>query len=90
MERLNTATDNINRYEVELEVRGSIPFRFCLLLFLKDISISKQEAKAEFKRILSESEVRIRQAAHKLGNSIDAAKPYYESRIYANQVSFMK
>lgn len=49
----------------------------------------KQEAKCEFKRILAESVVRIKQSAHKLGNSIEAAKPYYESRIYAAQVSIM-
>ncbi|XP_011212597.2 SH3 domain-binding protein 5 isoform X1 [Bactrocera dorsalis] len=64
LEKLNTATDNINKYEVELD-----------------------EAKCDFKRILAESEVRIKQAAHKLGNSIEAAKPYYESRIYAAQLA---
>ncbi|XP_054730507.1 SH3 domain-binding protein 5-like isoform X2 [Anastrepha obliqua] len=64
LEKLNTATDNINKYEVELD-----------------------EAKCDFKRILAESDVRIKQAAHKLGNSIEAAKPYYESRIYAAQLA---
>ncbi|XP_017964148.1 homeotic protein female sterile isoform X2 [Drosophila navojoa] len=64
LEKLNTATDNINKYEVELD-----------------------EAKCEFKRLLAESVVRIKAAAHKLGNSIDAAKPYYESRIYAAQLA---
>ncbi|XP_023302447.2 uncharacterized protein LOC111684497 isoform X2 [Lucilia cuprina] len=64
LEKLNTATDNINKYEVELD-----------------------EAKCEFKRILAESVVRIKQSAHKLGNSIEAAKPYYESRIYAAQLA---
>ncbi|XP_017111655.1 keratin, type I cytoskeletal 9 isoform X2 [Drosophila elegans] len=64
LEKLNTATDNINRYEVELD-----------------------ESKCEFKRLLAESVVRIKAAAHKLGNSIDAAKPYYESRIYAAQLA---
>ncbi|KMZ09750.1 SH3 domain-binding protein 5 isoform X2 [Drosophila simulans] len=64
LEKLNSATDNINRYEVELD-----------------------EAKCEFKRLLAESVVRIKGAAHKLGNSIDAAKPYYESRIYAAQLA---
>ncbi|XP_033170564.1 SH3 domain-binding protein 5 isoform X2 [Drosophila mauritiana] len=64
LEKLNSATDNINRYEVELD-----------------------EAKCEFKRLLAESVVRIKAAAHKLGNSIDAAKPYYESRIYAAQLA---
>lgn len=46
-----------------------------------------QESKCEFKRLLAESVVRIKAAAHKLGNSIDAAKPYYESRIYAAQLA---
>ncbi|XP_037937559.1 uncharacterized protein LOC119671116 isoform X3 [Teleopsis dalmanni] len=64
LEKLNTATDNINKFEVELD-----------------------DAKSEFKRLLAESVVRIKQAAHKLGNSIEAAKPYYESRIYAAQLS---
>ncbi|EDX17916.1 GD15836 [Drosophila simulans] len=64
LEKLNSATDNINRYEVELD-----------------------EAKCEFKRLLAESVVRIKGAAHKLGNSIDAAKPYSESRIYAAQLA---
>ncbi|KAH8293370.1 hypothetical protein KR044_011132 [Drosophila immigrans] len=64
LEKLNTATDNINKYEVELD-----------------------ESKCEFKRLLAESVVRIKAAAHKLGNSIDAAKPYYESRIYAAQLA---
>ncbi|KPU74596.1 uncharacterized protein Dana_GF21571, isoform B [Drosophila ananassae] len=64
LEKLNSATDNINRYEVELD-----------------------EAKCEFKRLLAESVVRIKASAHKLGNSIDAAKPYYESRIYAAQLA---
>ncbi|XP_030386598.1 uncharacterized protein LOC115633309 isoform X2 [Scaptodrosophila lebanonensis] len=64
LEKLNTATDNINKYEVELD-----------------------EAKCEFKRLLAESVARIKTAAHKLGNSIDAAKPYYESRIYAAQLA---
>lgn len=46
-----------------------------------------KEAKCEFKRLLAESVVRIKASAHKLGNSIDAAKPYYESRIYAAQLA---
>lgn len=48
---------------------------------------TSQESKCEFKRLLAESVVRIKAAAHKLGNSIDAAKPYYESRIYAAQLA---
>jgi len=54
---------------------------------IQSIPPGKQEAKCEFKRLLAESVVRIKAAAHKLGNSIDAAKPYYESRIYAAQLA---
>ncbi|XP_055844798.1 guanine nucleotide exchange factor rei-2 isoform X2 [Episyrphus balteatus] len=64
LEKLNSATDNINKYEVELE-----------------------EAKCEFKKLLAESVERIKQSAHKLSNSIQTAKPYYEARLYATQLS---
>lgn len=64
LEKLNSATDNINKYEVELE-----------------------EAKCEFKKLLAESVERIKQSAHKLSNSIQTAKPYYEARLYASQLS---
>lgn len=64
LEKLNSATDNINKYEVELE-----------------------EAKCEFKKLLAESVERIKQSAHKLHNSIQTAKPYYEARLYATQLS---
>lgn len=30
---------------------------------------------------------RIKKAAHKLGNSIQTAKPYYEARLYASQLA---
>lgn len=64
LEKLNTATDNINKFEVELD-----------------------EAKCDFKKFLAESVEKIKQSAHKLGNSIEAAKPYYEARLYAAQLS---
>lgn len=63
LEKLNSATDNINKYEVELD-----------------------DAKCEFKKLLAESVEKIKQSAHKLGNSIEAAKPYYEARLYAAQL----
>lgn len=37
--------------------------------------------------MLSESLITIKQAAHKLGNAIESAKPYYEARLYAAQVA---
>lgn len=46
-----------------------------------------QDAKAEFHRLLGESVERIKRSAHKLGNSIAAAKPYYEARLYASQLA---
>ncbi|XP_055585755.1 uncharacterized protein LOC129738556 [Uranotaenia lowii] len=64
LERLNEATDNINKYEVELE-----------------------EAKTEFREILKESAEKIKAIAKKLGNSIETAKPYYEARLYASQLT---
>lgn len=45
-----------------------------------------QEAKGDFKQLLLESVEKIKHAAHKLSNSIQTAKPYYEARLYAAQV----
>ncbi|XP_055684799.1 SH3 domain-binding protein 5 isoform X2 [Lutzomyia longipalpis] len=64
LEKLNSATDDINKFEVELD-----------------------EAKSEFRRLLAESVEKIKQSAHKLGNSIETAKPYYEARLYASQLA---
>uniref|UniRef100_A0A1B0CQ22 Uncharacterized protein n=1 Tax=Lutzomyia longipalpis TaxID=7200 RepID=A0A1B0CQ22_LUTLO len=64
LEKLNSATDDINKFEVELD-----------------------EAKSEFRRLLTESVEKIKQSAHKLGNSIETAKPYYEARLYASQLA---
>lgn len=46
-----------------------------------------QEAKTDFKQLLVDSVDRIKQAAHKLNNSIQTAKPYYEARLYAGQLA---
>lgn len=46
-----------------------------------------QEAKTDFRELLKESIEKIKAVAKKLGNSIDSAKPYYEARLYASQVS---
>ncbi|XP_052899908.1 uncharacterized protein LOC128306426 isoform X2 [Anopheles moucheti] len=64
LEKLNEATDNINKYEVDLD-----------------------EAKNEFRELLRESAEKIKAVAKKVGNSIDAAKPYYEARLYASQLA---
>ncbi|XP_037047589.1 SH3 domain-binding protein 5 isoform X2 [Bradysia coprophila] len=63
LEKLNSATDNINKFEVELD-----------------------EAKSDFRLLLVESVEKIKQSAHKLTNSIQTAKPYYEARLYAAQL----
>lgn len=49
-------------------------------------TLNKKDAKYEFKQLLVESVDRIKQAGHKLSNSIQTAKPYYEARLYAGQV----
>ncbi|XP_055390049.1 putative uncharacterized protein DDB_G0282133 isoform X2 [Condylostylus longicornis] len=64
LEKLNTATDDINRLEVQIE-----------------------EAKCDFKKLLATSVEKIKQSAHKLGNAIEAARPYYEARLYVTQLS---
>ncbi|XP_053678177.1 uncharacterized protein LOC128728573 [Anopheles nili] len=64
LEKLNEATDNINKFEVDLD-----------------------EAKNEFRELLRESAEKIKAVAKKVGNSIDAAKPYYEARLYASQLA---
>ncbi|XP_058443654.1 uncharacterized protein LOC131425629 isoform X1 [Malaya genurostris] len=64
LEKLNEATDYINKYEVELD-----------------------EARNEFREILKESMEKIKAVAKKLGNSIETAKPYYEARLYAAQLT---
>ncbi len=48
-----------------------------------------QEAKSEFKMLLVESVDKIKQSAHKLTNSIQTSKPYYEARLYAAQVNLI-
>lgn len=47
----------------------------------------QQEAKKEFKSILSESVDKIRHSAFKLEHSIQTAKPYYEARVFASQLA---
>lgn len=46
-----------------------------------------QEAKKEFKSILSETVDKIRHSAFKLEHSIQTAKPYYEARVFASQMT---
>lgn len=46
-----------------------------------------QEAKSDFRQLLIESLDRIKQSSHKLSNSIQTAKPYYEARLYAAQLT---
>ncbi|XP_055929058.1 SH3 domain-binding protein 5-like isoform X3 [Argiope bruennichi] len=63
LERLNTATDAINKLEIELD-----------------------EARANFRLLLSESSVRVNQLANKLGACVEKARPYYEARMHAKQL----
>uniref|UniRef100_A0A182N1D1 SH3 domain-binding protein 5-like n=1 Tax=Anopheles dirus TaxID=7168 RepID=A0A182N1D1_9DIPT len=85
LEKLNEATDNINKHEVDLDVSKQPAKRVC-----RDRSQHRshlQEAKNEFRELLRESAEKIKAVAKKVGNSIDAAKPYYEARLYASQLA---
>ena len=46
-----------------------------------------QEARAEFRQLLCDSSVRINALAKKLGSCVEKARPYYEARIKAKEVS---
>ncbi|XP_035220157.1 SH3 domain-binding protein 5-like isoform X5 [Stegodyphus dumicola] len=63
LERLNTATDLINKFEIELD-----------------------EARSNFRLLLSESSLRVNQLAKKLGSCVEKARPYYEARMHAKQL----
>lgn len=63
LERLNTATDLINRLEIELD-----------------------EARSNFRLLLSESSQKINQLTTKLGSCIEKARPYYDARIRAKEI----
>lgn len=45
-----------------------------------------QDARANFRLLLTESSQRINQIAAKLGNCIDRARPYYEARMRAKEL----
>uniref|UniRef100_A0A336MXU6 CSON008152 protein n=1 Tax=Culicoides sonorensis TaxID=179676 RepID=A0A336MXU6_CULSO len=64
LERLNSATETINQYEIQVD-----------------------EARREFHVLLKESIEKIKQSAAKIGNAIETAKPYYEARLYCNQIT---
>ncbi|XP_075749602.1 uncharacterized protein LOC119184930 isoform X2 [Rhipicephalus microplus] len=63
LERLNTATELINKLEIELD-----------------------EARSNFRLLLSESSQKINQLAKKLGNHVEKARPYYEARMKAKEL----
>lgn len=63
LERLNTATDLINKLEIELD-----------------------EARSNFRLLLSESSQKINQLAKKLGSHVEKARPYYEARMRVKEL----
>ncbi|KAL3219056.1 hypothetical protein MRX96_050564 [Rhipicephalus microplus] len=63
LERLNTATELINKLEIELD-----------------------EARSNFRLLLSESSQKINQLAKKLGSHVEKARPYYEARMKAKEL----
>ncbi|KAH8410884.1 hypothetical protein KR222_006759 [Zaprionus bogoriensis] len=65
LENLNSATDEINKLEIELEASLQSTFEF--------------EANSTFRILLNESTRRLKLSSKKLGNCIEKARPYYES-----------
>nr|XP_050034226.1 SH3 domain-binding protein 5-like isoform X1 [Dermacentor andersoni] len=63
LERLNTATELINKLEIELD-----------------------EARSNFRLLLSESSQKINQLARKLGSHVEKARPYYEARMKVKEL----
>lgn len=63
LERLNTATELINKLEIELD-----------------------EARSNFRLLLSESSQKINQLAKKLGSHVEKARPYYEARMKVKEL----
>ncbi|XP_064472148.1 uncharacterized protein LOC135386268 isoform X1 [Ornithodoros turicata] len=63
LERLNTATDLINKLEIELD-----------------------EARSNFRLLLTESSQKINQLAKKLGSHVDKARPYYDARMRVKEL----
>lgn len=76
LESLNTATDNINTIEIELEVSTNV-FNDKSINLIK-LSI-KQEATSTFRILLNESTRRLKLLTKKLGSCIEKARPYYEA-----------
>jgi len=46
-----------------------------------------QEARAEFRRLLCETTVQVDALGKKLGSCVERARPYYEARMRAKEVS---
>lgn len=89
---MNEATDYINKYEVELDVSYLLSIVFAFKYQRNHLMYHYnplQEARNEFRELLKESMEKIKLVAKKLGNSIETAKPYYEARLYASQVSII-
>ncbi|CAL1277361.1 unnamed protein product [Larinioides sclopetarius] len=54
---------------------------------INKLEIELDEARANFRLLLSESSVRVNQLANKLGTCVEKARPYYEARMHAKQVN---
>lgn len=81
---MNSCTDDINKLEIELEVRTTDTSESCRChnesitdpLFRHFLS---QEANATFRILLNESTRRLKLSAKKLGSSIEKSRPYHEA-----------
>ncbi|RWS27146.1 SH3 domain-binding protein 5-like protein [Leptotrombidium deliense] len=71
LENLNSLTELINNYELQLEV--------------STVAMFKRDARTQFRQLLSESSQKINIMSKRLGSCIEKARPYYESKIKAKE-----
>lgn len=83
LETLNTATDEINKLEIELEVNYNNNWIYPAHLDSKShfiLSLSSQEANATFMILSNESTRRLKLLIKKLGSCIEKSRPYYDAQ----------
>lgn len=78
LENLNTATDDINKLEIELDV--SIKMNYYFVYLINNYIQQFQEAHTTFNKLLSDSTRQLKEIANKVGpNTIEKARCYYEA-----------
>lgn len=74
---MNTATEEINKLEIELEV--ILWNDVCVEKKINRFALTIQEADSTFHILLNESTRRLKLLTKKLGSCIEKSAPYYES-----------